>query len=524
MFFYEKNCLPFLVVITVFLNSFSAIAETEVLVSEPEYDNSSVIVILKHEYSIVGKTYTVEDFNCELISSIKDLTPVTNIEDSKYDFDVWKKIFQVFLNTPSNYNVEKIINELSVNEIVESVRKNYAIEMDDISNSSVTESYNYGLLSTSDNNGVSAFIQPNAPGIDLQYGISNATINKAWGITTGNSSVTVGVIDSGINEHPDLIDNLSISQSRNFTNEPGLEDNVGHGTHVAGIIGACGNNGFGVVGVCWDVTLINLKAYKKVEILDPVTSEVVGYQGLTYYAWVVDAIGYAANIGIDVLNISGKCHNEFIDELEAQIDNYNGIIVASAGNEGSQQIYHPAGYDSNKIISVTHIDSNDQLYYKNGILQSNYNNIKVDLAAPGVDIASTYLNNGYGSGTGSSMAAPYVTGTVALLLSINPNLTVQQIRNLIFNNVTVLDSLDDKVYTEGKLNVFDAVIDASGYIVGDVNLDGVITAADSRLVLRYSSQSEIPNNVARVLSDIDNDDYITAADARLVLQMSSGIS
>lgn len=95
---------------------------------------------------------------------------------------------------------------------------------------------------------------------------------------------------------------------------------------------------------------------------------------------------------------------------------------------------------------------------------------------------------------------------------------------MIFNNVTVLDSLDDKVYTEGKLNVFDAVIDASGYIVGDVNLDGVITAADSRLVLRYSSQSEIPNNVARVLSDIDNDDYITAADARLVLQMSSGIS
>lgn len=518
-----KKILIFLLTFFVFQNSITIFAETVNIQDEPEYDNSSVIVTLKHDYSIVGKTYTVDDFDCELISSIKDLTPVTNIEDSKYDFDVWKKIFQVFLNTPSNYNVEKIINELSRNEIVESVRKNYAIEMDDIANSSVVESYNHSLLSTANTNGVPAFIQSNDPGIDLQYGISNANVDKAWGITTGSSSVTVGVIDTGINEHPDLVENLSISQSRNFTNEPGLEDNVGHGTHVAGIIGACGNNGFGVVGVCWDVTLINLKAYKRVEIVDSVTSE-TQITGKTFYAWVIDAIGYAADIGIDVLNISGACHNEFIDELEAQIDNYNGIIVAAAGNEGSQQIHHPAGYDSNKIISVTFIDSSNQLYYYDGTLHSNFNSEHVDLAAPGVNIISTYSNSIYQFLTGSSMATPYVTGTVALLLSINPNLTVQQIRNLIFNNVTVLESLDDKVYTEGKLNAFDAVLDASGYIVGDVDFDGVITAADSRLVLRYSSQLETPNNVARVLSDIDNDNYITAADSRLVLQMASGTS
>ena len=255
--------------------------------------------------------------------------------------------------------------------------------------------------------------------------------------------------------------------------------------------------------------MVNLKAYED----DAFTLS----GGRTKAAWIAEAINYAASIGIDVLNMSGRATDLLgrFSMLNA-IDNYDGIIVISSGDDGISNIPYPACYDSNKIICVASID-----FFNNLVEDSNYSYTDVDLGAPGKDICTISETNITSIVNGSSYAAPYVTGAIALLLSVNPNLTTSQIRSLITENVDVNSSLLGMVRTGGYLNIFNAILDASGYILGDTNADGTITAADARLALRFSSQLETPSNLQRVLCDMNNDFYITAADSRTILQMAA---
>ncbi|MBR3869259.1 MAG: S8 family serine peptidase [Clostridia bacterium] len=491
--------------------SFSIFGKSEEL-TDVEFDNSSVIVTMKHEYSIIDKVYTLEDFNCDKIAYIEDLTPISSesIETSKYDLDAWKKILQLYLIDASNVNVEAVISELSTNEKIETVEKNYVFSMnqkDEIESLQLNTNNQASVAST--RSSVAAFISTNDVKFSEQYALGNTSAIKAWGITTGSSNVKVGIIDTGINAHSDFSGNLSTTLSRNFTNEDSLLDTGNHGTKVAGIIGAKANNNFGIAGVCWNVTLVNLKAYED----DAFTLS----GGRTKAAWIAEAINYAASIGIDVLNMSGRATDLLgrFSMLNA-IDNYDGIIVISSGDDGISNIPYPACYDSNKIICVASID-----FFNNLVEDSNYSYTDVDLGAPGKDICTISETNITSIVNGSSYAAPYVTGAIALLLSVNPNLTTSQIRSLITENVDVNSSLLGMVRTGGYLNIFNAILDASGYILGDTNADGTITAADARLALRFSSQLETPSNLQRVLCDMNNDFYITAADSRTILQMAA---
>lgn len=486
---------------------------------EYEYDNTSVIVTLKHEYSFIDKEYTVDDFDCDLISNVKDLTPVNvdNIENSKYNFDGWKKVLQLFLENPSDANIEQAISTLSDNYWIETVERNYQLNMYKNETTSTTAivnastSFNGNTYST-ESGDISAVINTNDTYVSNQYAISNTMANKAWAITTGSSNITVGIIDSGINQHADLIGNLSTTLNKNFTNESDLADNANHGTKVAGIIGARTNNSLGIAGICWNVTLVNLKAYKD----DPFTLS----GGTTYMSWITEAINYAASVGIDVINISGSA-DSLIGRtgLKTAIDNYSGIIVAACGNDGSTDIPYPAGYSADNIISVASINSDNEL-----VSSSNYNYTHVDLAAPGDYVLSSIETSAYSYNYGTSYAAPFVTATVALLLSINPNYTPAEIKDLILENTDSLSSLLGKIATGGKLNIFSTLLAAKGYILGDLDLDGTITAADARLALRISSQLETATNLQKVLTDINFDNYITAADARTILQLSADLA
>ena len=295
---------------------------------------------------------------------------------------------------------------------------------------------------------------------DNQWAIAHIDLDKAWKINTGSNNIKVGVIDTGIDgDHEDLTDNVdsSLSHSFNSLHQSGLVDISGHGTHVAGIIGASGNNNIGVSGVCWDVDLISLR----------IPNQSGNNIDETLFD---DAIAYASLNDIPIVNISSY-GGIFDSTCYSSILNYSGLIVCCAGNEGlnldnnfwNYQAY-PACYLSSKILSVGNSDQSD-----NRAVDSNYGPISVDLFAPGTNIKSTLPNDEYGCESGTSMAAPMVSGVAALLLSIDPTLTTSQLKSAILGGVDLCDNLSNKCLTGGRLNAYKSALNVIPCIPEQIN-------------------------------------------------------
>lgn len=289
------------------------------------------------------------------------------------------------------------------------------------------------------------------PGIDIDA-------ERAWAQTMGSKRVVVGVIDSGIDiHHPDLKDQIwknpgeipgdgidndgngyvddvngwNFYDDNNEVFQSNRED--AHGTHVAGVIAAKKNKA-GVIGVASNVKIMPLK--------------IVAEGG--YVSDELEAIAYARDKGVKLINMSLGGWSSSQAEYDA-IKNTNALFVVAAGNN-SRNIdgffsSYPSGYNLPNIISVTAIDHQGNVPY-----WSNYGTKNTDLAAPGVWIFSTLPDNNYGFYSGTSMAAPYVTGTAALLLSKNPSASPLQIKETLLSNTTPLSSLTRKVSTGGMLN------------------------------------------------------------------------
>lgn len=289
---------------------------------------------------------------------------------------------------------------------------------------------------------------------------------EAWDAITDCSSVVVGVIDSGIDyTHPDLatnvwqnpgeiasngidddangyIDDVYGWDFHNDDNDP--MDDHSHGTHVAGTIGAIGNNSAGVAGVCWQVKLVALK------FLDEHNS------GWTSNA--ITAINYANTEGIAITNNSwgsGTYSTSLYNAIQAVQDEQ--IFVAAAGNDGTDNDalpHYPGAYNLSNIIAVTTTKHDDSQYY-------NYGATTVDLGAPGYSIYSTvpYSIYGYyyGYKSGTSMATPHVTGAAALLKAYKSVLTVSQIKDALVNTGDPLSSLSGKTVSGKRLNVYNAL-------------------------------------------------------------------
>lgn len=231
----------------------------------------------------------------------------------------------------------------------------------------------------------------------IPWGVKRIAADKAWNITTGNG-VKVAVIDSGIAPHKDLHKNLKGEYNAIEPGKPATDD-YGHGTHVAGII-AARNNKIGVVGVAPDVELYSVK------VLDA--------NGSGYLSDLAEGIEWSVNNGIQVINLSIEVQSDFPllrDSVKRAVDS-GVLVVASAGNNYGGSTAYPAAYDG--VISVSAIDDVDNIAVFSAVG-------KVDLCAPGVNICSTYLDNGYEILSGTSMAAPHVTGVIALMLADNRN-------------------------------------------------------------------------------------------------------
>jgi subtilisin family serine protease len=244
-------------------------------------------------------------------------------------------------------------------------------------------------------------------------------------------------------------------------------DDYGHGTHVAGILGAVGNNGLGVSGI--DPNTTNLPVRWTDATGHGTTSNLIGAMD-----WVLQA--KAAGVNVRVLNDSatfiGTAFSQaLLDEINA-LGNAGILFVTAAGNSGQNNdttVRYPCDYRTSNEICVAASDQNDR---KAGF--SNWGPGSVDLAAPGKSIHSTLRGGTYGFMDGTSMAAPMVAGAAALVLS-QQDLSVADLKADILGSIDVLPSLAGKVRTGGRLNVCRALAGCANELVGNPGFEATLT-------------------------------------------------
>jgi len=315
----------------------------------------------------------------------------------------------------------------------------------------------------------------------------------------------VAVLDSGVDPtHPDLRDNLytnpgeipdngldddangyvdDIHGWNTQSGSPDTQDLNGHGTAIAGIIGGRGGNGLGVAGVCWRVRILPVRW----------TSGITGSM-----ADVAAGVLYAVTAGADVINCSfgSSDASETLREALTLGAEQGMLAVCSAGNEG-QDIdatgvpFYPAAFDLANIVSVAATTANDQL-----ATFSNWGIENVDLAAPGLRIWSTEPGGGYGlyldvlggsHGSGTSFSAPFVAGTLALMLGHDPGLSPAAARERLLASVDPLPDLAGRTATGGRLNAFLALADPDVVPPAAVDDLSVSELASSRVTLTWTA-------------------------------------
>jgi subtilisin family serine protease len=292
-------------------------------------------------------------------------------------------------------------------------------------------------------------------GLDNTEGPSHIEAKKAWKITEGSPKVIVAVIDTGIDfNHPDLKNNLwhkpgSDEFGYDFVfNKKNPIDVNGHGSHIAGIIGASADPGHGVVGVSPHVSIMPLRYFAD----DNTNTDTV--------ANTVKAVDYAIENGAKIINYSSEGKGFNVAEYRAleRAGKHGILVVVAAGNSGenndtADSPTYPASYDLPNLIAVAATNIHNEL-----LPISNYGATRVHVAAPGESIFSTMPHSRYGYNTGTSQATAFVSGVAALMLSENPNLTPPELKKLIMSSVDKANNLKGKVASGGRLNAYKAVV------------------------------------------------------------------
>lgn len=385
-----------------------------------DYHSNQVIIKFKNELSKAQSSRFRQDLKAQL--GVK--------EEHRLDFidaEVW--------DLPSG-NVEGIIAKYQDDSLIEYIEPNYFI-------------YPIGL--------------PMDPSYGSQWDMDLIQMPDVWDIHTGDTMI-IAIIDDGVDYlHADLADNIWTNAGEipgnNIDDDMNgyIDDihgydfveldgdpfpNSSHGTICAGIIGAVGNNNLGVAGINWNIQMMVLRIFSPT--------------GQADVSRVVDAISYACEMGAKLSNnswITGN--NQYSHALykAIQMAGMDDCLFVAGTNNGSGDngIYYPAFYDLDNIIAVTAVDQNDSL-------GGTYNAISVDLGAPG-GCYCTIPNNGYSasSSIATSWATPHVSGVAALMWSLNPSWSYQQIKSAILENVSPNPSLNNRTVTGGRLNALNAV-------------------------------------------------------------------
>ena len=279
--------------------------------------------------------------------------------------------------------------------------------------------------------------------VDEQYALTMLELFDAWDIVGGSFDVTVAIIDTGIDaNHPEFNGRISPLSYNAVSLETGLDavaDDHGHGTMVAGIIGAIRDNEEGIYGIADPIDLLVIKANESGE-------------GRFRDSALIEGIYYAVEQGADMINMSlGGTHiNPLVEEALAYAYEQGVVTIGAAGNDSTDTPYYPAAFPN--VLSVSAVDEN-----RNIASFSNFGDT-IDVSAPGADIVTTVRNSGYGTVNGTSFAAPQVAGVIALMLAHFGPMEVDAIHERLY--LTAMDEGEvgyDIYYGHGIVNALNAL-------------------------------------------------------------------
>ena len=346
------------------------------------------------------------------------------------------------------------------------------------------------------------YVIPNDDNFSRQWAASAIKLPQAWRQTTGSDRVRVAVLDTGIDyNHPELADFIDKDSSYNFIdNNSDAMDYNNHGTHVAGIISAKGDNGNGTAGVMWESELMAVKVLGD----DGNGSEWSLAQGILYAAGLLDN---QPRQTADIINLSlGMSDPNHVPKtLERAIERAAAegiIIVAASGNNGSRGVIYPAAFP--EVIAVGALEENGS-DMPEVTSYSNYGP-EIDVTAPGSLIYSTLADDKFGYMSGTSMATPHVSGLAGLMLS--EGIRARDVRSLLQDTAIKLGNDDfSESYGYGMINSYKSVYQANkiNIILGNENGDGYDIISKTKVDLNQSKFiiEDVPSGEYEVIAWID---------------------
>lgn len=301
-------------------------------------------------------------------------------------------------------------------------------------------------------------IIPNDPSYSNQWFHGKIGSETAWNYSKGSSTVQVAMCDSGFDlSHPDLASQFVLPGYNTVKDNSQIDSINGHGTMTSGTVAAIGNNGVGITGMAWNIRLMPIQITDRAD-------------GASTYSDIVECIRYASDHGAKVANISYDYTyaSAAVSDAAAYMRAAGGLVVTAAGNGGAD--ISSWGTSPNLFI-VGATDSSDQL--------ASFSNFgtPVDLVAPGLDIYTTQVGGNYGYVSGTSLSTPIVTGTAALIYSLNPTFTPAQVEQYLLSTTTDLGVQGkDLTFAGGRLAAGSAVQAAAGTVT-PITLDNLAAGA-----------------------------------------------